>query len=69
MLTVGYRKSFSACSNLWAAPLAGGKPYALTHFSDLGIQGYAFAEDGRLAISRGSPNRDAVLATGLSGKH
>ncbi|MGH9519207.1 MAG: hypothetical protein ACRD2D_06135 [Terriglobales bacterium] len=66
---VTYLLRSGSVANLWAAPLAGGKPYALTHFKDLGIQGYAFAEDGRLAISRGSPNRDAVLATGLSGKH
>ncbi|MGH9414862.1 MAG: protein kinase domain-containing protein [Terriglobales bacterium] len=55
--------------NIWAFPLNGGKPYALTHFTSLSISSYAFSRDGRLAISRGSANTDVVLATGLGGKH
>ncbi|MGH9468366.1 MAG: protein kinase domain-containing protein [Terriglobales bacterium] len=54
--------------NIWAAPLDGGAPYAITHFSDQQIAAFAFAPDGRLAVSRGENNDNAVLATGLGGK-
>jgi Tol biopolymer transport system component len=54
-------------ANLWALPVAGGKPYPLTHFTDgLTFTSYAFAPDGRLALARFTPNQDVVLATGLS---
>ncbi|HUX66213.1 MAG TPA: protein kinase [Terriglobales bacterium] len=52
--------------NIWAAPLDGGPLYAITHFTDLTIAAYAFSRDGRLAVSRGSQNSDAVVATGLA---
>ncbi|MGN6592296.1 MAG: protein kinase domain-containing protein [Terriglobales bacterium] len=52
--------------NIWAFPLAGGKPYAVTHFPDQHIAAYAFSKDGRLAISRGTNNSDAVVVTGLT---
>jgi serine/threonine protein kinase/Tol biopolymer transport system component len=55
--------------NLWAFPLAGSKPDPLTHFDDLSIPTFAFSPDGRLAVSRGSPNSDAVVATGLGAGH
>lgn len=57
--------SQGSVDNIWAAPLDGGKRYRITHFTDLSIAHYAFAPDGRLAVSRGSKNSDAVLATGL----
>ncbi|MGH9482560.1 MAG: hypothetical protein ACRD1L_10780, partial [Terriglobales bacterium] len=63
-----YRLHRGTTDNIWALPLAGGAPYPLTHFTDLNISAYAFAKDGRLAVSRGSRNSDAVLATGLTGK-
>lgn len=62
---VTFIRSQGTVENIWALPLAGGKPYAITHFNDLLIYSYAFARDGRLAISRGALNSDAVLATGL----
>jgi hypothetical protein len=49
--------------NLWEMPVTGGKPFQLTHFTDLEIAPYAWSRDGRLAISRGEPKTDAVLAT------
>ncbi len=49
--------------NLWAMPVDGAKPSQLTHFPDLQIASYAWSKDGRLAISRGQPNTDVVLAT------
>ncbi|MGH9487702.1 MAG: hypothetical protein ACRD04_08970 [Terriglobales bacterium] len=54
--------------NIWAAPLDGSKPYSLTHFNDGEIAAYAFAPDGRLAVSRGTQDTDVVLATGLANK-
>jgi Tol biopolymer transport system component len=54
-------------SNIWAMPLDGAAFYPMTHFTDLAIANYAFAPDGRLAISRGADNSDVVIATGLTG--
>ncbi len=62
-----YVKNQGTTDNLWAYPVAGGAPYALTHFNDLRIASFALARDGRLAISRGSPNSDTVVAVGLGG--
>ncbi|HXR97458.1 MAG TPA: protein kinase [Terriglobales bacterium] len=59
--------SHGSVDNLWAFPLDASAPYALTHFNDLSISAFAYSHDGRLALSRGKPNRDAVLATGLGG--
>ena len=53
--------------NIWAFPFDASAPYALTHFTDLRIAAYAFAPDGKLAISRGTANSDVVLATALGG--
>jgi len=58
-----------SASNLWAAPLDGSPPSQLTHFNDLLIASYAFARDGRLAISRGTQNSDVVVASGLGIAH
>jgi Tol biopolymer transport system component len=55
--------------NIWALPLDGGKVYPITHFTDLAIADYAYSRDGRLAVSRVSPNSDAVVASGLGGSH
>ena len=55
--------------NIWAMPLDGGKLYPITHFPDLGIAAYAYSLDGRLAVSRVSPNSDTVVASGLGGRH
>ncbi len=54
-------------SNIWAMPMDGAAFYPMTHFTDLAIAYYAFAPDGRLALSRGSDNNDVVIATGLAG--
>ncbi|MGH9479142.1 MAG: hypothetical protein ACRD1A_07930, partial [Terriglobales bacterium] len=66
---VTYSRRQGTTDNLWAAPLPAGQPYPLTHFTDLQVAAYAFSRDGRLVISRGSDNRDVVLATGLAGAH
>jgi hypothetical protein len=54
-------------SNIWAMPMDGAAFYPMTHFTDMVIASYAFAPDGRLAISRGSDNSDVVIATGMAG--
>lgn len=64
---ISYVRRQGLVDNLWAMPVAGGKPYELTHFSHLQIAGYAWSSDGRLAISRGEQNTDAVLATAVPG--
>jgi hypothetical protein len=51
--------------NIWASPLNGAPLYEITHFTTQSIANYAFGPGGRLAVSRGSQNTDAILATGL----
>ncbi|HXE30678.1 MAG TPA: hypothetical protein VN515_02625 [Terriglobales bacterium] len=55
--------------NLWGSPLDGGPVFPITHFTDLLLANFAYARDGRLAVSRGSQNSDAVVATGLNVGH
>jgi len=51
-------------SNVWAVPLSGAAPYAVTHFSDQTINWYAWSPDGKvIAVSRGNKSGDAVLLT------
>ncbi|HXR97460.1 MAG TPA: protein kinase [Terriglobales bacterium] len=64
---IAYIYGAGSADNVWKQPVAGGTPTALTHFNDLKIGSYAFAADGRLAVSRIAPNQDVVLATGLHG--
>lgn len=64
---ITYIDHHGTVDNIWAFPLQGGKPYPLTHFTDLNIYAYAFSRDGRLAVSRGSDNSDVAIATGLTG--
>ena len=65
--SIAYIVRHGTTDNLWLQPIASGKPSQLTHFTDLNIQAFAYSSDGRLAISRGSRNRDVVVATGLGG--
>ncbi len=65
---VTYLHRTGSLDNIWAFPIDGARPYAVTHFTSMNIAAYAFAKDGRLAVSRGSVNSDAVLATGLAAK-
>lgn len=49
-------------SNIWTQPLDGAKPTPLTAFKEFQIAAFALnAEGTRLAIARGSRNRDIVL--------
>jgi len=50
--------------NIWAVPLDGKTPYAVTHFADEKIAWYAWSPDGKqIAVSRGNQSGDAVLMT------
>jgi len=53
-------------SNIWTQPLDGAKPTPLTAFKEFQIASFALnAEGNRLAIARGSRNRDIVLIRNL----
>ena len=53
-------------SNVWTQPLDGTKPAPLTAFKEFQIAAFALNADGsRLAIARGSRNRDVVLIKNL----
>ncbi|MGA2697088.1 MAG: hypothetical protein ABSE92_13575, partial [Terriglobales bacterium] len=64
--SITYKFRQGAADNLWSVPIAGGKPTQLTHFTDMNINSQAWSSDGRLAVSRGVPNTDAVLGTPVS---
>ena len=49
-------------SNVWTQPLNGARPTALTAFKEFQIAAFALNPEGdRLAVARGSRNRDIVL--------
>lgn len=53
-------------SNVWTQPLDGARPSALTAFKEFQIAQFALnAEGNRLAVARGSRNRDVVLIKNL----
>lgn len=53
-------------SNVWTQPLDGARPTALTAFKEFQIAQFALNPEGnRLAVSRGSRNRDVVLIKNL----
>src|ERR1700752_148565 len=53
-------------SNIWTQPLDGAKPTPLTAFKEFQIAAFALNPEGnRLAIARGSRNRDIVLIKNL----
>ncbi len=64
--SIAYKLRQGDADNLWSVPVAGGKPTQLTHFTDMNINSQAWSSDGRLAVSRGVPNTDAVLGTPVS---
>ncbi|HEX5048111.1 MAG TPA: winged helix-turn-helix domain-containing protein [Gammaproteobacteria bacterium] len=53
--------------NIWAVPLDGGPPHALTHFAmnPSPIVRFAWSRDGRLAFVRASTEENVVLVSGL----
>jgi hypothetical protein len=56
-------------SNIWTQPIDGAKPSPLTAFKEFQIAAFALNPAGnRLAIARGSRNRDIVLIKTLRKK-
>jgi hypothetical protein len=47
--------------NVWEQPLAGSPPQPVTHFTSGKIFWFDWSRDGRLALSRGTDQTDAVL--------
>ena len=47
--------------NIWEQPVEGGPPKPLTHFTSGDIFAFDWSRDGRLAVSRGTEQTDAVL--------
>lgn len=57
---------FGTTSNIWTQPIDGAKPTPLTDFKEFQIANFALNAGGnRLAIARGSRNRDVVLIKNL----
>lgn len=54
-----------AADNIWALPLDGRASHPLTHFTSQQIFAYAFSSDGRLVVSRGSTNSNAILTNAI----
>jgi hypothetical protein len=53
-------------SNVWTQPLDGARPAPLTAFREFQIAAFALNPEGtRLAVARGSRNRDIVLIKNL----
>jgi Tol biopolymer transport system component len=51
----------SGVANVWAQPLDGSPPHAVTDFRTEGVIAYDFARDGRLACARGIETTGVVL--------
>jgi hypothetical protein len=47
--------------NIWEQPIEGGPPKPVTHFTSDKIFYFDLSRDGRLALSRGTDQTDAVL--------
>ena len=59
--SVAYVDNEGGTSNIWAQPIDGGEPKALTHFKTGQIYRFAFSPDGNwLAYERGTTLRDVV---------
>jgi serine/threonine protein kinase len=61
---LAYVDSRNGVTNIWKMPLdGGGANTPVTHFDSDEIAYYAFAADGKLALSRGHSNSEVVLIT------
>lgn len=62
-----YVSTLGTTSNIWNQPLNGTKATSLTNFKEFQIAQFALNADGkRLAVARGSRNRDIVLIKNIS---
>jgi len=58
---ISYINHVNGVGNIWEQPVAGGLPKQVTHFTSDQIFYFDWSRDGRLALSRGTTPRDAVL--------
>jgi Tol biopolymer transport system component len=59
-----YTTNTNNVTNIWTQPIDGGPPKQLTDFKESLMTGFAWSADGkRLACTRGTFTRDAVLIT------
>jgi serine/threonine protein kinase len=60
--SLAFPSSVDKAMNIWAQPIAGGKPKPLTNFKSQFISWFGFAPDGKsLVLARGSESSDVVL--------
>ena len=63
---LNYLSTAHGATNIWALPLAGGKPTQLTRFTSQDIYSFNWSADGsRLFMVRGTTKNDVVLIRGL----
>jgi Tol biopolymer transport system component len=63
---LNYLSTAHGATNIWALPLAGGKPTQLTRFTSQDISSFNWSADGsRLFMVRGTMKNDVVLIRGL----
>jgi len=58
---ISFRNRVNGVGNIWEQPVTGDLPKPLTQFTDGEIFWFAWSGDGRLALSRGTEQTDAVL--------
>jgi len=58
---ISFVNSVNGVGNIWKQPVEGGPPKAVTHFTSDKIFWFDWSRDGRLALSRGTEQTDAVL--------
>jgi len=58
---ISFINSVNGVDNVWEQPLAGGLPKQVTHFTSDRIFYFDWSRDGRLALSRGTDQTDAVF--------
>jgi Tol biopolymer transport system component len=58
---ISFVNSVNGVDNVWEQPVAGGPPKQVTHFTSDRIFYFGWSRDGRLALSRGTDQTDAVL--------
>ena len=58
---ISYLYDVNGVENVWEQPVAGGPPKPVTHFTSDKVFWFDWSRDGRLALSRGTEQTDAVL--------
>jgi Tol biopolymer transport system component len=58
---ISFVNSVNGVGNIWEQPVAGGPPKPVTHFTSDLVFKFDWSRDGRLALSRGTDQTDAVL--------